>query len=68
MTAAFVAAQLPPAGPKLCRICAFALDPVVADLGVHMNCEAAPHEVPKWRRDGAEWLRRRAAARLAGAA
>lgn len=47
-------------GPKLCTVCAYRLDPVVAPDGVHPLCAVAPHEVPKWRRDIAAWLARRA--------
>lgn len=52
---------VPTRGPRLCSVCAFALDPVVAANGVHPNCAAEPGKVDKWRRDGANDLRRRAA-------
>ncbi|MBC8091910.1 MAG: hypothetical protein H7Y15_08225 [Pseudonocardia sp.] len=43
------------AGPALCRLCAFALDPVNIREGHddHPNCGPAPKSVPLWRRKGA---------------
>jgi hypothetical protein len=40
-----------PATPRLCRVCAYRLDPVVAEDGVHPLCDIAPQDVPQWRRD-----------------
>lgn len=49
---------VPDCGPRLCCVCAFALDPVVAENGVHPGCAEDPGSVDQWRRDGAAWLRR----------
>lgn len=43
-------------GPRLCPVCGFAMDPVLADVDDHPNCGADPGAVPRWRRRHAQRL------------